>query len=276
MTKAELLTALRAKHDDIEAMVEREWPAAPAPAPASADPSIRAWDFTTMAGIGTAPTSDWQIQAKAPDRVKLVPDGLQLTTNGNDTQVFGSGEHERCDLRLNDSFFQGTEGREDWISHIITLAPNFQFPAVDWGWNILFACHNHSGGQGTFKMEIVRDKTNAGVARNVLRLRGYGGLVKDGGRWQVNLLGSAEPMRGVPYRFDHHIRWSSQADGFARTWLEGKLSNEYKGPTRYKDFLPFLKLHNYHAAFASPRPSSVIHSRVRLGKTPAVSMFPIY
>lgn len=292
MDKEQFGAYVDAKFAEIKSVFMSHWPNAqqPPPPPAPADPSLKSWDFKDMTDISERPEVDWQIQAKANDRVKIIPNafgpgvnGIRLTTLPGDNNVFQSAEWERCDLRLNNNAFRGQEGQENWIAVSTLLPDDYEYPDIAplWSNGLLWTFHSMKPGdsQGPFKLETRYEQANVAgqlVKRVVLRLRGFAGASKGG--WEKNLLNNVRPPKNIRFDSVAHIKWHPTA-GFVNFWLRsggegGPVeTHKYVGATMYPGYPTHFKLDNYHAPYS--KPCSVIHGRVRIGKSAAVSAFPI-
>jgi hypothetical protein len=210
-------------------------------------------------------------QSKVPGRAHLVDtarDGntaLRLFTQVGDSNVSGSGIHERNDLTTTQSQTDCYEGRTQWWAHSTLFPDDFIVPPSNGThqWNVFFQFHQTSStGQPNMVAEVV-SSANGG-----LRFRIYGGY---GNRAHIKL----GPIRkNVWYDFVYHIRWSSESDGFFEAWINGRKVATVRGPTLYPGQGCYLKLSNYHSAMGQN--NGVIHDRVIRGTTPqSVALTPL-
>jgi hypothetical protein len=218
-------------------------------------------------------------QAKVRGRASLVNvagrPGVRLHTKPGDNNVAGSGASERNDLTLSQAESDGYEGREHWWAHSIMLPGDFVIPpaGAEWHWYVLADFHDtrNRGGQANFHVLVQPD--------GQLRFVGYGGPNVPTGPGTPGYESRFEAVigpvvRNVWYDFVYHVKWSSGSDGFFNAWVNGVRKLAHRGPTLYTGYGVYLKLANYHSAFGQP--SSVIHSRVLRGTTPAaVSLIPL-
>lgn len=231
---------------------------APAPTPTPAPPPTFSGErkFFCTFDNGVSP---FNVQAKAASRVTLVNFGrdggtaVKLTTEPGDSNVYGSGSMERCDLSLSQQLTDGYEGREAWWAHSVWFPDEYNAPANGICAGMDF---HHAGpsGQANFHLDVDRWDGK-------MRFRGYGGR-QDQGLYEM-VIGPV--VKNVWFDFVYHVRWSSSTDGFMRAWVNGKKLLDHKGPTLYQGIGCYLKLANYHTAFG--KPSSIIHDRVIRGTT---------
>lgn len=232
--------------------------------------------FSTVVGCGFIE------QSKAPGRATIVPFGrdgntaLRLHTDVGDTDVAFSGINERDDLYLvvpntADPVVYG-EGVEQWWAHSIYLPDDFQYPR--WHPYVLFDFHN-TGESTTASMQIdfARDPADASAPGH-LEVRLSVGTPST----PTYTTGSAGVVqKNVWYDFVHHVKWSSNPDGFLRSWVNGREILNYHGPTLFVGQGVYLKIANYHLPVCDPFPacigmhsaSSVIHDRILEGPTAA-------
>jgi polysaccharide lyase-like protein len=209
--------------------------------------------FKTGTGDGTSADGIWWVEQKRgtirATIVNIARDGataLRLHTEPGDSNVSGSGSHERNDIALPQKTTDCSEGREQVWEHSMLLPDDFVRPPG--GWYAVAGFH-HSGatGQGNFTV----------FAQETLRLVGYGGVPGSPRKFDVD---GGAITKNRWYDFVYHIKWSAGGGGFFKAWVDGDLKLNYKGPTLYSGMGCYLKLANYHTAFGQP--TSVIHDRV--------------
>lgn len=227
---------------------------------------------------------DWVIQAKDPSRVSLVDcartgeQALRLTTLPGDENIVGSGDMRRCDLYrcvpgTADAVVYG-EGSAHWLAHSVLFPDDFQFPR----WYPYIVANYHGTGESkaaNFHVNFRRDPKGDELP-GLLQLQRFTGDPMNPTEHYVVI---GKPERNVFYDFMHHFRWSSKSDGYARSWLNGKLIMEHSGPTLYAGQGTYFKISAYHLpvpqaeidqlGYAPTPASSVIHDRVRVGATRA-------
>lgn len=208
----------------------------------------------TATGDGTSDDGVWWVEQKAgTNRATVVNGGrdgaraLRLHTEPGDTDVSGSGAHERNDVALPQKTTDCSEGREQVWEHSILFPDDFVQPTG--GWYAVAGFH-HTGatGQGNFSVF---------VQQSSFRLVGHGGVFGSARKFDVD---GGAVTRNQWYDFVYHVRWSSGSDGFFDGWVNGVKRLSYRGPTLYAGQGCYLKLANYHTAFGQP--TSVIHDRV--------------
>lgn len=206
-------------------------------------------------------------QAKVPGRATLVDyprrhgaKAVRLHTEPGDTAVKGSGLWQRTDLTLDQKATGCHEGAEQWWAHSV-LFPSDYVPPARGG---VVADFHHTGPSGQANFHV--DAMPFG-----LRLRGFGGAVLNGGRYEVTL---GPVVRNRWYDFVYHVKWSSGQDGFFFAWVNGAHRLAHRGPTLYAGQGCYFKLANYHSGAGLP--SAVIHDRVVRGTSAAdVSLTPL-
>jgi chitodextrinase len=230
--------------------------------------------FRTDTGDGVSNDNTWWVEQKAgTNRVTVVNvardggTGLRLHTEPGDSNVSGSGDHERNDISIPQATTGGYEGQEQWWAHSMLFPDDYALPPAG-TWGVVFDFHDtrNQGGQANFDMFTGSDGR--------LSVRGHGGpdIVYDTVGNQYSYGADFGPIvRNVWYDFVYHVKWSSGSDGYIQAWVNGVLMLDHQGPTLYSGYGVFLKLANYHSAFGQP--SSVIHDRVVRGPT-ALSVSP--
>lgn len=256
------LSDIRVKHSSGVA-VEPPDPEPPLPTdPTTPDVDNREFYHTFENGV-----APFGIQAKDPSRVTICNFGrengkaVRLQTQPGDTNVFGSGNLERCDLSLNQGLSGGFEGNEWWYAHSVMFPIDYVSPATGIGLAMDF---HHTGSSGQANLHLDTSRWD-----NKMRFRGYGGS-QDQNIYEKVL---ETPRKNIWYDFVYHIRWSSNSDGFVKAWMNGKFMMDHRGPTLYKGMGCYWKLANYHSATG---PSSIIHDRIIRGTTAAsVALGPL-
>jgi len=230
--------------------------------------------FRNDPGDGVSNDGVWWVEQKTLDRVTVVPigrdgaTGLRLHTEPGDTDVSGSGVHERADVALPRETTNAVYGSEQWWAHSILFPGDYVIPPAG-GWNVLFNFHDtrNRGGQANFQLFAGMDG---------LFFQGHAGptVIGDNNDWggnQYSYTSTRWPIvRNVWMDFVYHVKWSARADGFFDAWVNGKRKLSHIGPTLYEGYSVFLKLSNYHSAHG--KPSSVIHDRIVCGKDYTVSL----
>ena len=220
-----------------------------------------------------------QLQAKDPSRAQLVGipgcRGVQLTTSGTDIAQSGSGSGERADLNCG-RVLSVKQGDKFWLAHSVILGENFPLPIQDW--HVFFDFH-HAGNTGQTNMQV-GFKQNSSIM--TVDINGGAVVVQhsnDPGHFSQVI--DQSPQKNVRYDFTWYFEWSSNADGVTKLWLRkgsepiGKLVVNRKGANLYAGIGAYMKLANYHSP-AKGKPVSVIHARVKVGKTAAsVAMMPL-
>ena len=213
-------------------------------------------------------------QAKVSGRATVVntaregTTAVRLLTKVGDSNVSGSGSHERNDLTTTQSATDCYEGRDQWWAHSTMFPTNFLVPPSDgtYKFNLFFQFH-HTGstGQPNMVAEVVSN-TNGG-----LRFRLYGGSSVNTEQLRLKL---GPITKNVWYDFVYHIKWSSKSDGIFDAWINGKKVATFRGPTLYAGQGCYLKPSNYHSAMGQD--NAVIHDRIVRGTTPeAVARTPL-
>lgn len=231
--------------------------------------------FKTSTGDGMSNDGVWWVEQKAGTNratvVNIGPDGgkaLRLHTEPGDTNVSGSGIHERNDVALPQKITDCYQGREQWWEHTILFPDDYVAPPASEryspSWNVVFDFHNSAPGpwQANFHTEVVTlspDPNNplSNPYAPILRFRGYGGTKSGDGEFTAPV---GPIVKNVWYHFAYHVKWSSGPDGFFDAWVNGLRRLSHKGPTLYAGQGCYLKLANYHVAFWQA--TSVIHGRV--------------
>jgi hypothetical protein len=270
----------------------------PSPSPDPITPPDFAEDFVGVSfpgGMGSYsspnPPATWWVDQKTHGRISAVdaPGGVggravSLHTEPGDNNACG-GTCDRADLTLS---LAGTrsgepwqvalpavagvyEGSERWYAHSLYFPRGlYNPPAGTWDWAVYFDFH---GIRASRPQPLQLDMHKAGGG---FRFIGGGG---PNGSYQWSKVIAPTPALDTWYDFVYHIRWSSKSDGFSHIWLNGKLLHRQDNQPTLWSFdgttdLAFLKLANYHNATGVP--STVIHRRIRIGKTPeSVSAGPL-
>jgi len=223
------------------------------------------WDAYTLAPFG--------IHAKDPSRVTFVQaDGrpaVRLLTLPGDSNLYGSGAMERCDLRLGNYDTDATEGKEHWWSFLVRFPLDYmELPRSELGaWNtgLVLDFHNTAdkGGQANMQLQAMPATATSPDRPIGLHVQVSGG---DPARPTVGQYPVGPIVRNRWLRFDCHVRWTAGA-GLFEGWLDGKQFMSHKGPTLYAGEGAYLKLANYHTAHG--KPSAVLHGRVIRARTRA-------
>lgn len=237
------------------------------------------------------PPATWWVDQKAHGRVSAVdaPGGVggqavSLRTEPGDNNACG-GTCDRADLTLAlASNYQGVpwqtalpaasgvyEGSERWYAHSVYFPSGlYNPPAGTWDWAVYMDFHGiNSGAPQPLQLDMYK-------AGGGFRFVGAGG-VNGSSQWSKVI--AATPALDMWYDFVYHVRWSSASDGFIHIWMNGKLLHKQDNqPTLWivggSTDLAYLKLANYRNATGVP--STVIHRRIRIGKTAdAVSAGPL-
>lgn len=226
------------------------------------------WNADTIAPFG--------IQAKDPSRVTLVTVNgrkyARLSTMPGDSNLYGSGDAERCDLSLSQELSGGYEGRDEWWEHEIVFPSDYVDPppspasANPWNWGLVANFHNTLPGawQANFQVEAMPvTGSDAGRPTGLTFKMAWGTQATP----TEKRYPAGPIVRNVPYMLRYHVRWSSGTDGFFDAWVNGVQKMDYKGPTLYPGQGVYLKL----ARYGSPtgKPCAVLHGPVVRGRTEA-------
>jgi len=219
-------------------------------------------------------------QAKVAGRASLVNvagmRGVRLHTEPGDSNVAGSADAERNDLRLSQAATDCYEGREQWWAHSILFPSDYVDPPMStttWNWCVVFDFHNSAPGGGQANFQINAWPPSALYPD---RPTGLGFQVAYGSQSSPTVYRApiGPVVRNLWYDFVYHVKWSSGGDGFFTAWVNGAKKMDYRGPTLYPGQGCYLKLANYHTTLG--RASSVIHARVIRATAPgAVSRTPL-
>lgn len=220
--------------------------------------------FRTATGNGTSDDGVWWVEQKAgTNRASIVNIGvegrtaLRLHTEPGDSDVSGSGQHERNDVAIAEKTTGCTEGHEQWWELSILFPDDYVSPPAGAvrHWYALSGFH-HSGptGQGNFTLY---EQPGSGLV-----FGGFGGatVAKDPTHPGFFTAPAGPVRKNVWYEFVYHVKWSSGADGFFDAWVNGEQKLSHRGPTLYKGMGCYLKLANYHTAFGQP--TSVLYGSV--------------
>lgn len=223
------------------------------------------------------------IQAADPSRATNDANGaLCLTTLPGDDHVVYSGPMRRCDgyARIPGTLDPQTygEGESMWVNHAVLFPSDFQ--QGRWHPYIVFDFHGVDdpalakaiAANLHVNFRAVEDDPTA-LGR--LQIQGYYGDPTKPTEYHA-VLGAIERNRW--YNFLHHVLWTSARTGYLRSWLNGRLVMNHRGPTLFQDRRRvYLKIANYHLPVTqaeqdqlgwAPTPaSSVWHDRVRIGST---------
>jgi hypothetical protein len=266
-----------------------------APPPSAAELSSFDTSETQIGNPTTTEQLTWNVQCASTSRVTFAGFGrtsysgsnaIRLTTSGSDFGVQGAGSgFERCELVLGKNSGQtgATEGVDQWWAHSIYLPSDFQWPNASGEKNLILQFHGYpSSGQPNFTLEVAYEDGSV-----VLRARAHGGADMDNDvsaqYWHGDQKGEvldANPQPNVWYDFVHHIKWSSDGNGYHRIWMrknDGNVVRVLNKPdaatpnlsTLYVAEVPsgadasYLKLGQYHNN--SGQPSAVVHDRLVRG-----------
>jgi hypothetical protein len=233
------------------------------------------------------PPATWFAQQKAHGRIYVTEApgsiggrSLCLRTEPGDNNASG-GASDRADVTLAlASIYQGLpwqqalpaasgvyEGSERWYAHSVYFPSGlYNPPSGTWDWALYMDFHGiYAGTPQPLQLEMMK---GAGG----FRFAGGGG---PGGSRQWSKVIAPTPTLNMWYDFVYHIRWSSTSAGFVHIWINGKLFQKQDNqPTLYEGDSAYMKLANYRSAQRVS--STVCHSRIRIGKTPAsVSSGPL-
>jgi hypothetical protein len=243
-------------------------PTGPVPAPAAGTVKF----FCTFPNSAT--DCGFREQAKVSGRATVVSTAregttaVRLLTRVGDSNVSGSGSHERNDLTTTQSQTDCYEGRDQWWAHSTLFPDNFIIPPSDGShkFNLFFQFH-HTGSSGQPNMVAeIMSNTNGGLR---FRLYGGGSVNTEQARVRVGPI-----QKNVWYDFVYHIKWSSRSDGIFDAWVNGKKVVTFRGPTLYSGQGCYLKPSNYHTAMGQD--NAVVHDRIVRGTTPeAVARTPL-
>jgi hypothetical protein len=216
--------------------------------------------------------SPFFLQAKDPSRAVFTKAGgrnaVRLLTMPGDSNLYGSNDAERCDLRLGNDVSDAKEGREWWFKHSVWFPDDYvDQPQSNgtWNWGSVMNWHDDAdsgGSQGPLQMMNMPMTATSQDRAIGLTFQVYGGDPNSQRRGQF----FASPIsRNVWYDFTYHIKWTSTASGFCDGWLNDKQFMAYKGPTLYTGRGAYLKLTNYHTAHG--KPSAMLHGPVVRART---------
>jgi hypothetical protein len=215
-------------------------------------------------------------EGQQQDRVRsVIVDGrnaIRLRTSVGDDHVAGSGDAERCDLRLGNAESAAVQGEEWWFSHSLYFPDGFVdqpqsdavIPPGVWHWGSVLNWHDDAdtpGSQGPIQLMMMPATAVSSDRPTGLTLQIFGGT--DGGKKHEAHIAPIE--RNVWYDFLYHIGWSAGADGWCSVWLNDRKVCGYTGPTLHAGHGAYLKLANYHTAHG--KDSAVIHGPVRRDKS---------
>ena len=184
----------------------------------------------------------FSLQAAAPSRATIVqtgrdgPSGVRLQTLPGDSNLFGSGTAERCDLMLPQSLTNGVEGVESWWAHSILFPTDYVDPPQSaeipnpWYFGNVFNFHNTTSGnwQANFNVQAMPVTATSPDRPTGLNFAGFGGVNSGDGAFTA-AVGSV--VRNVWFDFVYNMRWSSSSSGFFKAWVNGALKLNHVGPT---------------------------------------------
>ena len=196
---------------------------------------------------------------------------VRLLTKPTDNGVSNSNAAVRDDLSLG-SLSDCAPGKEQWWAHS-TLFPDDFHPPADGPdeFGVFFDFHHEGplGGEGQANFVVT-------MVGNRITFYGFGGATvghssRDPGFFRG--LSVIDPIqRNHWYDFVYHVKWSPNADGFFRAWVDGKLMVDHHGATLYEGHTCYLKLANYHTQ--TEQNSAIVHDRVKRGTNPAAVVVP--
>jgi len=235
------------------------------------------------------------------DRVSFYSPGrhgsraVRLTTLPGDMN-HGSGDFERCDLKMGVERSGGQKGKKFWYANSVMFPENWvelpDFKTKPGAYQSVFSWHwDGSTGQGNVNVNV---KNWGGISPTGQRENNrphfhtniYGGATPGvSGEMTKQIMGGHEPVRGQWYDFLWYIEWGSAA-GRVKIWCRWGDSTVYKrqidhvGPTLFRksdteDYGAYIKVNNYHAGNTG-KESSMIHDRIVRGPTmESVALFPV-
>ena len=192
---------------------------------------------------------------------------VRLLTKPADSGVSNSNASVRNDLRLGNGLTDCGPGKDQWWAHSTLFPDDFHPPAGGAGEFGVFFDFHHAGPMG----DEGQANFHATMTGNRIAFFGFGGETVAHHSTDPGLFrGFAviDPIkRNVWYDFVYHVRWSPDADGFFKAWVNGKLMVDHHGPTLYRNHTCYLKLANYHTQ--TEQNSAIIHDRVKRGTSAA-------
>jgi len=238
------------------------------PAVPSAD-VLFSWDATSIA--------PFFLHAKDPSRVTLVNvggrPGVRLLTMPGDNNVNGSGAWERSDLRLPNNLSFAHEGSVVLFRHSVWFPSDFvdlpESPANAQPWyaGSWFNWHDDrdsGGSQGPVQGMFFPPTAVSADRATGLVYQMFGGTTGNTNLYEPKI---GPIVRNQWYDFESYIKWTSKADGFYDTKLNGQSIFTYKGPTLHAGAGAYLKLANYHTAFikdGKPAPVAIVQGAVEI------------
>jgi hypothetical protein len=242
-------------------------------------PSDVLWDCDFTQPLGNY---GWAEQSKVPGRATLVTANgrtcVRLHTEPGDNGVNNSLTWERNDLEGTVPALIFNEGQEMWFAHSVLFPNDYVDPPESqlngvWNAGVVFDFHNSlpGGGQANFMMlgmpvTAITPDRSTGISYQM--------------SWGTQAASQAQNypigpvQRNVWYDSVYHALWTAGAGGYFDAWTNGVHKMHYIGPTLYFGQGVYTKLANYHTAFGLP--TSVLHSRIVVGKTAAsVALTPL-
>jgi hypothetical protein len=268
----------------------------------------------------------WWVGNKGHDaldttRIALVDFGrdgssaLKITTQ-NDDRCVESGScnahtFERAEISLDPGPGPTTgavDGAEQWWAHSVYFPPEFQIRTGPGAQAVVLQFHN-GGRQPAIVLEVYNQLGSNRWKVFRARAQGPGGSDLAGTQYRYTPPGAGKQAgqcihdnvaEGVWYDFVHHLKWSSNGQGFHRIWMregpgpvrkvldQSGISTLYAPGDRNGRPYAYLKLGLYHSpivagetegerlakgrfgsylAPVAPGVSSVVHDRVRRGTT---------
>jgi hypothetical protein len=197
---------------------------------------------------------------------------LALTTQPGDTNIAGSGGWVRCDEAF---FLQSTEGTDEWWWSSFYLPSTWHYPvAADGGCQgIGPEFHSNYSGDTQPNFEIQLCPLSFYGVGWYVRVYGGAGAPQSDGPGRTNFTGVKDPYgdpiatRGVWYDVLMHFHWSYTSAGVTDLWINGvhQAGFPYNGPNLYQGYSAYLKLPNYHPAYAN----TIYYDRTVRGPTQA-------
>lgn len=218
------------------------------------------------------------MQAADPSRITNDVNGaLRLETRPGDEGIVGSRAMRRCDgyaciPGTADPVIYG-EGQSMWVNHAVRFPSDFQ--QGRWHPYIVFDFHSVREALAANLHVNFRKVEGDDAALGQLQIQGYYGDPMAPTEYHA-VLGAIERNRW--YSFLHHVLWTTRTTGYLKSWVNGRLVMNHRGPTLFRDGQAvYLKVANYHlpvtpeeiaqGIFAPTPASAVWHDRVRIGPT---------
>lgn len=245
------------------------------PAPVPNPDVLWKWDATAVApfGIQAKPAAEWG----ANQRVMFLENiggrnAVRLLTMPGDSNLYGSGTSERCDLQLSQANTDGYEGHEAWWAHSVWFPDDYEDPlpspasAQPWNWGVVFDFHNTIAGTGQANFQVEAMPVTGSDSGRPTGLTFKMAWGSQAGPTEKRYPISPVSRNGW-YDFKYHVRWTSDTTGFLDAWVNGAKKMAYRGPTLYQSQGVFCKLANYHSPHG--KPSAVLHGPIVRARTEA-------